>query len=292
MGVGEDFKTFCDNIAIQNQDSISQRYKAITKRLNLDFWDSDSDVSHSLYVGSYGRGTAIDGTSDVDMLFWLPSFRYERYDKYAGNGQSAMLQDVRNSMQKTYSSSKIGADGQVVVVSFTDDLTFEVLPSFVNNANSFTYPDSNSGGSWRSTNPKPEIDAMYERDKACNWNLRLLCKMMRPWKNLWSVPMGGMLIDTLAYTFIKDWAHRDKSYLYYDYMTRDFFQYMSGQSPTQDYWLSPGANQRVYKDGDFQYKAKRSYNISLAAIEHAVKGETWSSRQKWREIYGGNYPDS
>lgn len=39
--------------------TISYRYHKITKAINLEFWGSSSDTLHSLYVGSYGRGTAI-----------------------------------------------------------------------------------------------------------------------------------------------------------------------------------------------------------------------------------------
>src|SRR5690606_6007564 len=109
-------------IRVQDGGTISSRYKAITRRLNTDFWNTVSDTSHSLYVGSYGRNTAINGFSDLDMVFELPSTLYFQYDKYAGNGQSALLQAVRNSMRKTYSTSDIGGDGQVVVVKFTDGI--------------------------------------------------------------------------------------------------------------------------------------------------------------------------
>ena len=109
MGLTDWFRTFCGNIQVQNGAAISSRYKAITKRLNTDFWETDSDMSHSLQVGSYGRNTAIHGTSDVDMIFQLPSSVYKQYDDYRGNGQSALLQAVRNSVKKTYSATNIGA---------------------------------------------------------------------------------------------------------------------------------------------------------------------------------------
>ena len=119
MGLAEWFSVFCSNIKVQDDGTISSRYKAITRRLNTDFWDTNSDTSHSLYVGSYGRNTAIEGFSDLDMVFELPSAVYYQYDEHSGNGQSALLQAVRVSMQKTYSTSKVGADGQVIVVNFS-----------------------------------------------------------------------------------------------------------------------------------------------------------------------------
>jgi hypothetical protein len=293
MGLADWFSSFCSNLQVQDGGTISQRYKSITRRLNTDFWNTTSDTSHSLYVGSYGRNTAIKGFSDLDMVFELPSDLYFQYDKHAGNGQSALLQAVRASMQKTYSTTSIGGDGQVVVVSFQDGITFEVVPVFTNKAGSYTYPDSNNGGSWKTTNPWPEIEAIRNRNVVCNGNLVALCRMSRAWKRKWDVPIGGLLIDTLAYQFIDGWQYKDKSYLYYDYMCRDFFKWMSEQDSDQEYWKAPGSGQYVYGKGLFQYKAKRCYNISLEAIAHetASPKREWSAKQKWREIFGTEFPD-
>ena len=48
------------------------RYRAVTSRLNTDFWITTSNLSNSLYLGSYGRNTTIKGFSDLDMTFRLP----------------------------------------------------------------------------------------------------------------------------------------------------------------------------------------------------------------------------
>jgi len=220
MGVGEDFQTFCSRLTVSNRDDIGKRYQLITKRLNTDFRSLDSYTAYSFYAGSYGRGTATGFVSDADMVYELPFSYYAQYDKYVTNGQSALLQAVSRSIQKTYSSTDVGGDGQVVVVSFTDGVKFEVVPAFKNTDGSYTYPDSNSGGSWKVTNPKPEIEAITNRDTACNNNLKPLCRMARAWKETWGVPIGGLLLDTLAYQFIENWEHRKKSYFYYDFMSR------------------------------------------------------------------------
>ena len=292
MALAEWFRSFCSNIQVSDGGTISARYKTITRRLNTDFWNTTSDRSHSLYVGSYGRNTAIQGFSDLDMIFELPPALYSQYDKHMGNGQSALLQAVRSSMQKTYPTSRIGGDGQVIVVRFNDRITFEIVPVFINSSGSYTYPDSNGGGSWRTTNPRPEIEAIRIRNITCNGNLIALCRMMRAWKNRWDVPIGGLLIDTLAYQFIADWEYNRKSYLYYDWMCRDFFRYMKDLDRTQTYWRSPGSRQYVFKKGLFHWKATRCFNLSLEAIEYesANPKREWSAKQKWRQVFGNSFP--
>ena len=151
MGVAEEFREFSDNYKI-GQDfisSIGARYRRITRRLNVEFWNTDSEDAHSLYVGSYGRDTAATGVSDLDVAFRLPSDLYFKYDAYQTNGQSVLLQAIRTALQKSYASSEIGGDGQVVVINFTDGITFEILPVFDNKGETWTYPDLTGVGAGR-----------------------------------------------------------------------------------------------------------------------------------------------
>jgi len=99
MGLADWFSQFCQNLVISKSSDISNRYCRFTQRLNTDFWSTTSDSAHSLYTGSYGRNTAIEGVSDLDMLFQLPYELYVQYNTHSGNGQSALLQAVRASQR-------------------------------------------------------------------------------------------------------------------------------------------------------------------------------------------------
>ncbi|TCM12853.1 hypothetical protein EDF56_11717 [Novosphingobium sp. PhB165] len=294
MGIGDAFATFKDgyNISFEKMTSISYRYRRITKQLNSDFWSTTSDTAHSLYVGSYGRDTAAHGLSDLDIGFVLPNAVYHQYNAYVGNGQSALLQAVKRSIQKTYRTTDSFGDGQVVVIRFDDGVTFEVLPAFENkNATSWTYPNANGGGSWKVCNPRAEIGAVEKRSAETNRNLKYLCRMMRVWRDRHSVAMSGMLIDTLAYQFIATWQHRDKSFLYHDFMARDFFAYLAGQNTAQLTWRAPGSGSSVFRKGPFEAKARKAHGLALEAINYDDKNMTWSRNQKWREIFGPLFPN-
>lgn len=292
MGVYDEFIAFKDkyNIGRDLISSIGQRYRRITARLNTDFWGADSDTAHSLYVGSYGRDTAARGISDLDIGFRLPSEVYTKYNAYQGNGQSALLQAVRASLLKTYTSSSVGGDGQVVVISFTDGITFEVLPYFDNAVGTWTYPDSNGGGSWKACNPRAEMAAVHARNLLVNRNLKPLCRMMRVWKEFNSVPISGALIDALAYQFIDNWPHRAQSYGYHDYMARDFLKYIYDQSRDQQYWLMPGSASQVYKTGVFWAKALYDHNAAVEACAMQDDSQAAARRAKWRHVFGPTFP--
>ena len=292
MSVSEDFKTFCSNLRMSDDvvSKIQSRYHNVLKRINVDYWGTYSDSVHGLYVGSYGRGTEI-WTSDIDILVQLPWSVYEKFNSYSNNGQSALLQDIKKVLQKTYSTSYLKGDGQVVCIDFSDNISFEIVPGFLEDDGSYTYPDTNNGGSWKITDPKSEIDAMNERNAESNKNLKRLCRMARAWKKKCNVSMSGILVDTLAYRFIDTWEYKDKSYLYYDYMSRDFFDYLKNTNENQEYWLAPGSNRYVWKTENFQSKAKTAYDKALVAIEKYETGHSYSARQKWREIYGTKFPE-
>jgi hypothetical protein len=217
MSVSENFKTFCDDLKISSgkRSTISTRFNSIVKRLNTDFWNMDSSTG-GRYLGSYGRHTANGWVSDIDMLFEMPWSVYNKYDAYITNGQSAFIQEVKNSIAKTYPSTYLKGDGQIVQVIFSDSMKFEVLPAFKYTDGSYAFADSNSGGSWKTTNPVPEINSINSGDSLTNNNLKRLCRMTRAWKYYCNVPIKGLLIDTLAYRFLTNWNNRDKSYLYYD----------------------------------------------------------------------------
>ena len=200
-----------------------------------------------------------------------------------------MLQDVRKSLQKTYSTTDIGGDGQVVKISFKDGIDFEIVPAFVNKNGSYTYPDSNNGGRWKTTDPKPEIAELASANKRFNGNVKHLCRMMRAWKDKWSVPMGGLLIDTLAWRFIKTWKYRNNSFAYYGLLSRDFLDFVA-KEPSRKYWTALGSGQHIYPKGMFQYKARRCCNRAKEAIDYQSSDMTYSARKKWREIYGTSYP--
>lgn len=292
MSVSDYFLNFCSKLRM-DLDTISKiqnRYHQITKRININYWDSESTTLHSLYVGSYGRGTEI-WTSDIDIIVQLPYATYKKFGAYASNGQSALLQEVKSVLQKTYSTSHIKGDGQVIGINFSDGINFEIVPAFINTDGSYTYPDTNNGGSWKVTDPKSEINEINSRNNITNKNLKHLCRMARAWKQKCNVPMTGILIDTLAYKFIGDWAHRDKPYLYYDYMSRDFFEYLKDLDKDQDYWLAPGSQRRVWKTENFQSKAKTAYDNALSAIAYESNNNDYSAKQKWSEIYGSKFPE-
>ena len=283
MTTSEMFSQFAENLKIDNEEQISDRYAEITRALNRFYRESESKTANTLQVGSYGRCTAIRGISDLDMIYMMPPSEWVRFKD---GRQSALLQEVKTAIRKRYSRTDMRGDGQVVVVSF-DNQDVEVVPAFEQEDGSFKFPDTNAGGSWPVTIPRAEIRAISEMNDKKNRNLRRLCKMVRAWKNRHGVVMGGLLIDTLAYNFLESTTDFDyTSYDGYGVMVRDFFAYVSDLDK-QEFFLAPGSNQRVWVKKQFHSKAKKAYTWCVAAIE---AGESTGANKKWKKIFGRPFP--
>ncbi|MDP2104321.1 MAG: nucleotidyltransferase, partial [Candidatus Gracilibacteria bacterium] len=78
-------------------------------------------------------------------------------------------------------------------------------------------------------------------------------------------------------------------FIYYDWMIRDFFLYLSNLDENQEYWLAPGSNQRVNRKGSFNYKARQAYNRALDAIVYEDKDMPNCANGEWREIFGSKF---
>lgn len=283
MTTVEMFTGFLKKLAIDNGASITSKYEEITAVLNKKFRDTESKTANSLQVGSYGRWTGIKDISDLDMLYIMPASKWEYYKD---GKQSKLLDDTRDAIKARYPNTTVKKDRLVVQVLY-NKFTVEVQPVFQLDDGSFKYPETYDGGSWKITKPRDEIKAMKEFVDQKNKNLRKLCKMTRAWKNKHGVGMGGLLIDTLVYNFLKSTSEYDnRSTAFYDWMCRDFFKFLS-EEPNKDYYMALGSNQRVKVKNKFQRKAKKAYELCLTAID---AGDSPSANKKWKAIFGRPFP--
>ena len=283
MTTTEMFTELLSNLAIANGASITSKYEAITSTLNNKFRDTSSKTANSLQVGSYGRWTGIKDISDLDMLYIMPS---TKWDDYKDGKQSQLLDDTKAAITSRYPTTTVKKDRLVVQVRYNGFMV-EVQPVFEQDDGSFKYPDTHDGGSWKPTKPREEITAMKEFVDQKNKNLRKLCKMARAWKNECGVDIGGLLIDTLAYNFLKSNTDYDnRSVASYDCMCRDFFELLSNEH-NKDYYLALGSNQRVNVKSKFQRKAKKAYNNCVEAIN---AGDSTSAHKKWKKVFGRPFP--
>lgn len=283
------FNTFCNNIVLDNYEDMKTSAVEIAKKLISVYYDEqDSDpLQHLFIVGSVGRRTAIKGNSDLDIIFDLPNSVFTRFDQYETNGQSRLLQEVKEHLKERYPHTELKGDGQVVVIEFCK-YTVELVPGFKQSDGRFKYPDSNNGGSWKYTNPLPEQSECKKCDDKSNNNFYNFCRIIRSWKNALGFKFGGILIDSLVYNHFNEndfYANFTKD----DYLDifKNLLAYLSKQDKNKEFWVALGSKQHVYNScgGIFVLKADES----LKKIENAQKNGD-DLDEVLRELLGADYP--
>jgi len=297
MSVSSKFDAFLSNIQLtKNQIADAQtKHTGVRSALEKAFYNPPYPTTTSILVGSYGKNTAVRPPTDVDILFIMPASSWQQYHLYPGNGPSKLLQDVKNALQKTYPNTAMRGDGQVVVVSFVNSFGVEVVPVFATGQTGLYYtPDTHNGGSWKTTNPSAEKAHISASNANSKGNTVHLVKMVKVWKHVCSAPLSSFALELLAVPFIAGWHHAGNSSVYYDWMVRDFFEYMLTR--VGGYESIPGTTQ-LYRFGpEWKSKAESALARARKACEHEAKAtnkdEPCRARydilatEEWVKIFG------
>jgi Second Messenger Oligonucleotide or Dinucleotide Synthetase domain len=266
----------------------AQRLDGTTKRqgicscLNRHYYGVSLIDSNYTYVGSWGKSTQIRPPRDVDILFVLPDSVFYRFEQRAGNKQSQLLQEVKTVLGNTYSSTKMRGDGQVVVVPF-DSYAVEVVPAF-KVSGQYLICDTNEGGKYKTFDPIAEAHNIDDADRTTNGNVRHLVRMMKRWQNVCFVPLKSFWLELLAVKFLSTWAHKDKSTFYYDWMVRDFFQFLTKQANGYDF--VPGTYEIIYFGDAWKSKAESAFSRAEKATDLDYEGSHYLANNEWEKIFG------
>ncbi len=221
------------------------------------------------------------------ILFDLPKETYTKYDNYESNGQSALLQEVKNILLERYPNTKMKGDGQVVVISFSK-YKVELVLAFKQTDNRFKYPNSNNGGSWKYTDPLPEIEECKNLNELTTGNFYDVCHMLRAWKNKKGFKFKGLLIDTLIYNFFNEnEEYKNVDVDGYLELIKSVFEFLKNEDSKKSYWLALGSNQQISNDdnGKFVKKAEKAYNKLIN-----VKRDDKDINDILRGIFGREFP--
>lgn len=278
MQVKDDFNEFISNLQIDNFDDINTSLEGIAKKLNQKYYDN-STTDNYLMVGSMGRNTSIKGESDIDVIYELPDEVFERFDDYESNGQSQLLNEIRDVLKEKYPSTDIKGDGQVVVISFTK-YKIELVPGFKQDNNFYKYPDTHDSGSWKITKPILEIEEANNMINNTS-TYRDICQMIREWKANNGVTICGLLIDILIKDFLdNNYEYKWKPKSDYYELLKSVFKYLSDQNEDRKQWNAMGSNQIIEnKNFNFIKKGKKAYNkLSNSTDESSTLRELFGSR--------------
>lgn len=167
MSTSDRFDRFMARVSLTPSERLEARTRVdgVASKLHERYYPSKTyDGSTKLLIGSHGKRTRVRPPRDVDMIFMLPLIEFTRYNNYAGNGQSQLLQDVRRTLALRYPNTAISGNGRVVDVNFTTGHSVQVVPGFAVKPN-FSFPILTTVGDGRypTTVPKPRMSKPLTR---------------------------------------------------------------------------------------------------------------------------------
>jgi hypothetical protein len=240
-------------------------------------------------VGSYGKGTATRPPSDLDMLFLLPWTEYTRIERLSGNKQSQLLGEVKDILADTYPRTDLRADGQVVVAPF-QTYNVEIIPAFRFDDGTYITAHTANGGNWRLSNPAVEYQWIKYADSMSAGKATDLIKMLKAWKRECSVDIGSLSLEVAACVFVTNWPHRLQTIYWYDWMVRDFFEFMLRYR-----WgwnIVPGTQEKIQLGDAWGTKCESAYRRAFKAERHEKANEGDAAAEEWRKIFGDQFAPS
>jgi hypothetical protein len=288
VDTGTRFNRFIRNIEVtpDEQSDAKGKVERVGSKLHSRYYDTVFTGSTAMIIGSYGKGTQVRPPRDVDILFLMPFVEYQRYDAYNGNGQSALLQAVRQILRERFPTTDIRGDGQVVVVPFSGGHTLEVLPAWRSNSK-FLVPNTHDGGHWNVVDHQAEFDNISASDTRSGGNTRNLIKMMKIWQANCDVPIKSLALELRAVNFMAAWGYGTKGSFYYDWMVREYLGELIKYANSS--CKIPGIEEKCYYGDAWISKARTALARAQKACEHEVGDRPFSANEEWRKIFGVQY---
>ncbi len=120
MGTAQLFRAFDPRITTSGSEweTAVKRLLDCAAALSGRYYGKAQASDHVTLIDSLAKQTSTTPIADVDAVYHMPGGTYSRFDSYAGNGQSALLQEVRqiltgHSEREDSCASRGGCDVRV-----------------------------------------------------------------------------------------------------------------------------------------------------------------------------------
>lgn len=296
--------------------TVSQAFQEFMQRYEPTPWQKETISKHHNYIrdvlsnkvdivddfltGSYVKETQIKPPSDIDLFIVVNS---DYFHRSGINTAKKLLDWFWNILKDTYPDSPLDADGEAVVVEFSDDIKMDVVPAFNKQGGGYLISNYNAN-TFISTNPKQYNDFLSSANQDLDNKLKPLIKMVKCWNVNYGNILNSFHIEILALNCFIDTIKKQ-------YITFDNYQeglkifFGEAQTIIDNPSYDPIMKDRIdnYLDGNITIKQK-SYNkravIKYFLQEHYKKiikairlQDTYYSKEAieiWKELFNDYFP--
>lgn len=275
------FIKFSENIRLKEsqETDAKTKYTGVCKTLHKSYYDNEYDGKTKFLFGSYKTKTntrPLSQDQDVDILFKIPEETYNKFKNYEGNGPSALLQEIKDILNKTYTTTdEIKGWGKIVLVKFAENKhNIEVLPAFELEDNTFIIPNSEDGGSWDDFNPRKQVETFQSSNKKTNTLTADLTRMMKTWvKNTSSLDYKSYNLLNDIIDFLSEKYKKGADFSDYHLVVKDCFEYLKDNC-----------------DSSLNSHLKTAFDRAEKAVDFIANEKPKEASLEWRKIFGEEYP--
>lgn len=153
----------------------------VTRRIKSAFATTRVEL-----IGSYCRQSSIRHDSDIDLMPIIKVSEVQRGDGWIQ--PTTILNHFRRELQDRYTSTKVGRDGQAVVVRFKDGQhPVDVVPAVfcrLEGTNKYpVYAIPSADGNWIETSPQAHNKFIRKCDERSRGKLKKVAKLIRFWRS-------------------------------------------------------------------------------------------------------------
>jgi predicted nucleotidyltransferase len=189
MTVSTHLTTLASDLVLSDTEksNILTSITTLSSRLNAYF---DSNITDHFQFGSNTRGTILprkaDSDSDIDyMVVFDTSDGQKKPQTY--------LDRLKRFAENKYSTSEIYQSTPTIVLSL-NHIKFELVPSINNYGYQIPSPAS-SWTEWISTNPAGANQAIQDKNKAENYQIKPLVRLIKYWNTTQNHPFSSFSLE-------------------------------------------------------------------------------------------------
>lgn len=245
-------------------------------------------VDDYMLTGGYGKGTAVRPMRAVDMLYILPDDL-----RPPANGSRPMIASMTGEMSAaltpTFATREQPGENWLSVRSFAD-IEVRLIPCFRTGRDTLVMASPDCRGGWTATNPASEKSHLRAADLASSGKATHLIMMLKAWRRSHRVAIASLALELLVAEFMLAWIYPRRSYLFYDWMIRDFFFWLVHQAHRD--LLTPGALENLCLGAGWVEDAAHAYGRARRACDQERDNRNADATDEWRQIFGPDFPEA
>jgi hypothetical protein len=270
----------------------------LKRRFFLPGIDVDSSAGNYLVIGGFGNGTAVHPAHGVDLLFVVPARYALEAGVVAARGGGkvpALFREMVDLLGKRYAGVEMSREGWLSVVSGPgrsiagngERIAVRVVPCFALRDGGYQVAASGGRagrGPWGRIHPLAELRHLDRVDAAGHGKARDLIRMLKAWRRASGVALGTFALELLACEFVTVWIYQRQSALFYDWMVRDFFFWLTAQGGRA--LPIPGTGETLALGDVWCADATTAHAAAAEASDLERDNRDEQALVRWRRIFG------